>query len=280
MNRVAGDGSFVAALRAAVRLRDVFALALVPAVLLVVFVLPVERREGLAFVYEEPSLLTAYSAHFVHFDVAHLAANLLGFAIVAGLGYVLAAVAGYRRLVGLATVTYLLAFPPVLSALNLAVPRRAVGYGFSGVNMAFAGLLALVLVAYLSRLDDRIQVRDAPGLFFAVVTLISIVGLPSRIAAVVGAASALVAVGYLLTVRQRWTGPLSARLAVGWLDAAVLGAIALFGYQFVGFGNASVEDGVVNVYVHLLGLCLGFIVPYTALEAGVVEADDRGFLSD
>jgi len=40
-----------------------------------------------------------------------------------------------------ALATFLAAFPVVLSALNLAVPRNAISFGFSGINMAFAGLL-------------------------------------------------------------------------------------------------------------------------------------------
>ncbi|QKY19148.1 hypothetical protein B4589_001680 [Halolamina sp. CBA1230] len=278
------DGSFFAALRAAVRLRDCLVLAVVPAFAVVAFALPVARRESLAFAYRDPSLVTAYTAQFVHFDIAHLAANVLGYVLVAGFGYALAALAGYRRLFGVAAVTYLLAFPPALSWLNLAIPRNAVGYGLSGLNMAFAGLLALVLVAYAGRLDDRVRVRHAPGLFFAVVALIALLAPRNGGVPGVGAASALVAVGYVVSAR-RWAagrsrgGSVPLHRRAGWFDALVLGVVTLFGYQFVGFASLAIHDGIVNVYVHLLGFCLGFIVPYTALAAGVVDAD-RGFLSD
>lgn len=277
------DGSFFAALRGAVRVRDCVALALVPAVAVAAFALPRARREALTFAYRDPSLLTAYTAQFVHFDVAHLAANVVGYVLVAGFAYVLAVLAGYRRLFGVAAVTYLLAFPPALSWLNLAIPRNAVGYGLSGLNMAFAGLLALALVAYASRLDDRVGVRYAPGLFFAVVALIALLAPGNGGVPGVGVASALVAVGYVVSAGRaadRSTArdePLLDR--TGWFDALVLGAVTLFGYQFVGFATLSTRGGIVNVYVHLLGFCLGFIVPYTALAAGVVDAD-RGFLSD
>lgn len=275
-----GETAFTAAVLDAVRLRDCVALAVLPALALVTFALPAARRESLAFVYREPTLLTAYTAHVVHFEVTHLAANLLGYSLVTGFAYVLAGLAGYRRLFGITAATYLVAFPPVLSGLNLAVPRNAVGFGLSGLNMAFSGLLALVLVAYGARLDDRIRLRDAPALFFAAIVTISIVALPSGTARGVGVASAVLAAGYVIAARRSPRGDPPVNLRAGWLDAGVLGAVALLGYQYVGFSTVTADGGVVNVYVHLLGFCLGFLVPYSAVVAGVVDGGaDRGFLS-
>lgn len=276
-----GDRSFTTALRDAVRLRDCLALSGVPALAVATFALPIERRESLAFVYRDPSLLTAYTAHVVHFEASHLAANLLGYVLVAGFAYVLAGLAGHRRLFGVTAATFLVAFPPVLSVLNLAVPRDAVGYGLSGVNMAFSGLLALVLVAYGARLDGRIRVRDAPALFFAAVVTISIVALPDGAARGVAVASAVLAALYVIAAHRSPRGGPPVNVQAGWLDAGVLGVVALLGYQYVGFSTVTAEGGVVNVYVHLLGFCLGFIVPYSAVVAGVVDdGGDRGFLSD
>lgn len=283
MTRSDGRSSFLTALRESLHVRELLALALVPGVAVAAFALPLERRESLVFVYGDPSLLTAYTAQFVHFEPAHLAANVLGYALVVGFGYTLAALSGYRRLFGVAGVTYLAAFPPVLSWLNLAVPRDAVGYGLSGLNMAFAGLLALVLVGYAAALDHRVRVRHAPGLFFALVAVISVVGLPGRLGRGIAVASAAVAAVYVVSARRAWQsdGATLTRPA-GWFDAGVLGAVALLGYQFVGFGSPTVDGGVVNVYVHLLGFCLGFVVPYTALAAGVADgrSSDRGFMSN
>jgi hypothetical protein len=185
---------------------------------------------------------------------------------------------------GVTAATYLVAFSPALSWLNLALPRNAVSYGLSGLNMAFVGLLALVLVAYGSRLDDRISVRYAPGLFFAVVALIALIVPRAGTITGIGAASVVVAAGYVLSARGSWPekpragwGP--RLMQAGWLDAGVLGVVTLFGYQFVGFDSLVGDSGIVNVYVHLLGFCLGFIVPYTALALGVL-GPDRAFLSD
>lgn len=281
--------SFRTTLGRRVRVRDCLALAAVPLVVLGVYALPDATRRSLAFAYQEPTILTAYTAHFVHLEAEHLAANLLGYVLLAGFGYVLAVLADRRRLFGAAAATYVLAFPPVLSALNLAVPRDAVGFGFSGVNMAFAGLLGLLLVAYGGRrLDRRVRVRHAPGVFFAAVAVVSLVALPTGSTSVgIAAASALVAVVYVVSGWRdlHRTGPADRTAArasgvastAGYLDVGVLAAVVFFGYPFVGFPSpAAVEGSIVNLYVHLLGFCLGFIVPYVAVAAGLFDDDSSG----
>lgn len=287
----AHDGQSLAdVLREAVRIRDCLALAAVPLVLVAVFLLPVETRRALAFAYHDPTILHAYTAHFVHLRVEHLASNVLGYVLLAGVGYVLAVLAGDRRLFGVATVTYLLAFPLVLSALNLAVPRRALGYGFSGVNMAFAGLLGVVVVEYVGRrLDTRVRARHAPVVFFVAVALVSLVALPpNTVSFALAATSALVAVVYLLYVLRAWrttdissvkpTNSRASERSGGWMDIAVLGTLLFFGYPFVGFPAPNVADGmVVNLYVHLLGFSLGFIVPYVAITLGLFDDPTEDF---
>jgi len=116
--------------------------------LLAIFTLPESTRRSLAFAYADPTAVTAFTAHYVHLDVGHLAGNVAGYALLAGVGYALAVLGDSRRFFLTALATFLLVFPFVLSALNLAVPRDAIGFGFSGINMALAGLLPLLLGTY------------------------------------------------------------------------------------------------------------------------------------
>jgi len=275
---------FRTALRDAVRVRDCLGLALVPAVALAVFGLSEQSRWSLAFAYEAPTMTTAYAAHFVHFEAEHLVANLLGYTLLAGGGYVLAALAGYRRLFRAAAATNVLAVPLTLSALNLAVPRNAVGYGLSGINMAFAGLFGLVLVGYADRcLKLPVRVRDAPGVFFAAAAIISLVAVPTpSLGMALGAANGTIAAGYAVAAGRGRRLSVSTTEA-GWLDAGVLATVTFLGYPFVGFPAPVATDGVVvNHYVHFLGFGLGFVVPYAALATGAFDhgSDDPGLLSD
>lgn len=273
---------FPDAVREAVRRRECLALAVVPAVLVGGFLSPESVKRSLTFAYANPSMLTALTAHFVHFSVEHLLANVLGYVVLAGLGYVLAALGGCRRLFGVASATYLLAFPPVLSALNLAVPRRAVGYGFSGINMAFTGLLPVLLAVYAAcHLDSRVRVRHAPAVFFTALTLVALSLPRSWLTVGLATVAALVTAGYvataLLALRAAerpecsQTGSQS-----GWLDLFVVGVAATIGFVVIGFSAVPVRDhAVVNRYVHLLGFCLAFIVPYVGVVFGVFDVGRR-----
>ncbi|MFC7165617.1 hypothetical protein [Halospeciosus flavus] len=269
---------FFAALRSATRFRDCLLLAAVPALLVGVFCLPETTKRSLTFSYTDPTLLTAYTANFVHFRVEHLAANVAGYILLAGTGYALAVLAGRRRLFGVAGTTYLLAFPVVLSALNLAVPRDAYTYGFSGVVMAFAGLLPLLLVLYAQeQLDPHVRVRYTPGLFFATLAVITVVALPHTTLtfAIAGAATFMVGV-YGLSIRSDRHRGVTFRTRLrerpGYGDAFILGLGLILGYPFVGFPTTSwLDSTIVNLYAHFVGYCLAFIVPYLALELGVFE---------
>jgi len=268
---------FPVAVRRAIRGRDCLALAAVPVVLVGVYLSPEPFRRSLTFSYTDPAPLPAVTAHFVHFAPEHLLVNLVGYVVLAGCGYLLAALGGCRRLFGVAAATYLLAFPPILSALNLAVPRRAVGYGFSGIVMAFAGVLPVVLSVYAGRcLDARIRPRHAPTPFFAALTLVALSLPRTWLTLGLAAAAGVATTGYAVSVASalRGTNPPAtpAGPRTGWLDAFVVGIIAMLGYVAVGFSVApTVRGGVVNRYVHLLGFCLAFIVPYVGVELGLFD---------
>ncbi|MFC7173997.1 hypothetical protein ACFR97_12485 [Haloplanus litoreus] len=278
----ADQSPFSSAVRSAIGRRECLGLAVVPTVLVGVFLSPEPVRRSLTFAYADPSVVTAVTAHFVHFSLDHLLANVLGYVVLTGLGYVLAGLGDCRRLFGVAAATYLLAFPPVLSALNLAVPRRAVGFGFSGINMAFAGLLPVLLAVYAGRrLDSRIRPRHAPVLFFAALTLVALSLPRSPVTVGLAAAAALGTAGYagaavsaLRTGDRPEGGPSGNRS--GWVDVFVVGVAATLGFAVAGFPAAPVRGGtVVNLYVHLLGFCLAFIGPYVGVEIGAFDVGGR-----
>ncbi|MBB6646640.1 hypothetical protein H5V44_10140 [Halobellus sp. MBLA0160] len=82
---------------------------------------------------------------------------------------------GRQRFFLIALATFLLA----LSALNLAVPRNALGFGFSGIDMALLGLLPVLLWAYArERFVPDASVRPLPAVFFLFVGWIALLALP------------------------------------------------------------------------------------------------------
>nr|WP_245626059.1 rhomboid family intramembrane serine protease [Haloparvum sedimenti] len=263
---------------------DLLALAAPPLVMLGALALPVETRRALAFQYTDPTVVTAFTAHYVHLTVDHLLANLIGYGLLAGVGYALALLGGRRRFFLTALATYLLAFPVVLSALNLAVPRHAVGYGFSGVNMALLGVLPLVMLPYArNQLSPAVSSRVLPAVFFLLVGWMGVLALPvggdTLVGTVATAASLALGCWYLYAATRGsdrrwnphgWVRVVSAREGYGDLFA-VAGAL-LVAYPAVGFPVDPVTGtSVLNLYVHLLGFCLGFIGPHIALTVGLFD---------
>ncbi|MGQ3328877.1 MULTISPECIES: hypothetical protein [Halorubrum] len=286
-DRDAGDAGFRRELIARLRLADLLVLAAVPAVLGAVFALPESTRRSLVFAYTDPTVRTAFTAHYVHLDAGHLAGNVAGYCLLVGVGYVLAVLAGYRQFFMIAFVTFLAAFPIVLSALNLAVPRNAIGFGFSGINMALAGLLPLLLGVYArERFFPDASIRALPAVFFPLVGWMALLALPVSAGALDGPGLAGVAIGiaglllgslYASTAGIRIRGAVreGIRAAVsnpGYGDLFAVGIAVVVSYPLVGFpGDPTGAGSVVNLYVHLLGFCLAFIGSFTLLAAGAFE---------
>lgn len=271
---------------------DALALALVPAALIGVFSLPESTRRSLAFVYTDPTPLTAFTAHFVHLDLEHLLANLAGYGLLAGIGYLVAAASRQRRLFFTAFVTFCLAFPFALSALNLAVPRDAIGFGFSGINMAFAGVLPVLLAVFACRrlaTDESgypadLPVRLLPAAFLLIVGWMATSALPIALDPPGLAGPFVTLFGALMAGLQlRSAGPPGCpplrrviRAAIGRIrdrpgdgDLFVVGVVLVLTYPLIGFPTDATADGrVINTYVHLLGFCLAFIGPYVLVVAG------------
>ncbi|QUO47522.1 hypothetical protein [Halorubrum ruber] len=279
-----GYAAFLDELSARTRLIDLVALCLPPTVLVAVFALPRVTRRSLAFAYTDPTLLSAFTAHYVHLGADHLLGNLAGYGLLAGTDYALAVLSGRRRLFFTAFVTYLAAFPFALSALNLAVPRNAIGFGFSGVNMALAGLLPIVWYYYArEQFAPGASVAALPAVFFALVGWIALLALPVSTEGIglaglsIGVAGALLALLYAASSGVRLPRSLRAHAKSiasrpGYGDLLAVGAAVAVGYPVVGFpSDPAGADSVVNLYVHLLGFCLGFIGPFALLAGGVFD---------
>jgi len=275
MSRTA-DGGFLTHLSREVRLLEVLLLAAVPIVLGGVALLPVAREE-LVFQRESPTLVAAYTAYFVHLDATHLLGNVATYLAVVPVAYLLAVLSGRRQLFWTTWITLLVAFPFALSAMQLSFPDARTLLGFSGINAGFVGLLCFLLISYAgATLAGGIDERDAPALLFWTVGLISWVTLPPRAWRVeLAALTVCTGLAYLASALSRVGLPTRAgvRAALtrpGYAELAVAGLCVLFAYPFLGFGGRRspvTADGVFDVYIHLLGYCLAFIVVYVFVFA-------------
>lgn len=150
-----------------VRPSELLLLAVVPVVLVAVALLPESTRGALAFDTADPEVVAAFTAHYVHFNEVHLYGNLVIYAVVATLAYLLAILSGRRQVFVAGFLTLLVVFPFALSGMQLAFPRERAVLGFSGLNAALFGLLSLLVVSYARAVfSDHLEEQYAPALLF------------------------------------------------------------------------------------------------------------------
>lgn len=261
---------FGKALRQAVRLTDLLVLAGIAGALVAVHALERGTRESLVFDTTAPTATTAYTGHFVHLTDLHLIGNLAVYVPAVSIAYLLCVLSGRRQLFWTALVTLLVVFPFALSALQLVFPRERLIYGFSGITAGIVGLAGFALVGYLREtIAPGIGDEHAPAILLAMGGATALIALPGRawrLEIGLGAlALALLYVGAAVRT-QGLPGRERLRAALGrpgYLELAGAGAGLLIGYPFVAFQEAVVPgSGVVDVYVHLLGYALAFIVVF------------------
>lgn len=254
---------------------DAALLAAVPAALTAIFLLvPESTRMEYVLEYRRPTAVDMYISHFVHFGASHLGSNVVAYALSAVPAYVFCVAAGRRTDFLAAFGVVLAAFPFALSVLNALFVRPSIGYGFSGLAMAFLGFLPVGLTAFVrERLLPGVALDHASLLFFVGSGIIALLLVPASPVAFVGVVVAVV--GVAVYVRSLWgavggsSGIRVAASRAGDAEAAATGVVVVLAAPFIAFpGRPAVAgDGyVLNVYSHFLGFCLGFLVPFVALR--------------
>ena len=273
-SQAADNSAITEVLRTRMQRVDLALLLTIPLLLVVVFSLADAIKLELTFAYQQPTVVTAFTAHFIHLDVAHLAANLLLYGVIASAVYALSLLSDRRTEFLAVVVTFLVVFPVVLSGLNLVIPRPRIGYGFSGIIMAFAGLLTVMIGEYVAvQFGGGIHRNHSAVLFYLVVAIITAVEVPfypgSR--AVLG----LSVVGGLLTLSSimssvRRAGALNWEVVCrpGYAEITVWGLALVVMTPFIAVPSSTpIRPGTVpNVYLHFLGFAFGYLVPFIGLN--------------
>ncbi len=292
-----GSSQLVSELRQRARTVDLLVLAAVPIILVGVFLTPATLRQRFLFEYTDPALPAAFISALVHLEGTHLLVNVGTYGLVVPVVFVLELLSGNRARFYRAFLVFVTLFPLVLSYSNVAAPRPAVGYGFSGVVMAFAGYLPLALAAFVeTRLDIGSRPSVAPVLFFPTLGLVCVLSLRSVIShnttVLVGAVGLVVATllsTLLFAVSAYEEGAVSRhRLSRaldlgGYCELALVGLVLVATLPFVAFpAEPEFLGRTANLYVHLFGYVLGFTAVYSYSEIQSrysLEASETGAYS-
>lgn len=266
---------------------DVAAVAAIPIALIGVFLLPEGIRREFALLYTEPTLRTLYTAHFVHLELQHVVTNILVYLLVVPFSVAVSAWSDRRRRFYVVALVVLVVFPVVLSGLNVLFPRPRLGMGFSGMNLAFVGYLPHVLA-------DRFEVErpEWSELRVALLTLAFFIGAVIVTARVIESVHGEPRVGLVwllaagigsLSAATVFAKPVLSRLRSQGFAGGTVPPLSAFGslvfvlVMAVGFPEVSPDGGsVVNLFLHLLGYSLGYLVPYVAFQVLGLSMDGLG----
>ena len=259
---------FVHKLKGNFQQSDLLFISIVPAVLVSVFKLPLEMRRSLAFDSANPSMVTAFTSNYIHFTADHLLGNVGWYLLIISLAYLLAITNEHRSRFFATLLAILLLLPIPLSFLTLAVPRPGVSIGFSGLNMALFGFVVVEFAAYLDEyFTDNFGVENAPAFFFLVTTFVALphaetwwgygIALSSLFLA------AVYSVAFLWSFQPSFSGLSDAVDKQGYFELSIVTLVVMVGFVPIAFPqDPVVEEGIINVYVHFVGFCLGFISVY------------------
>lgn len=243
--------------------RDVAAFVAVPVLLVGLYVTAGVNAPAYAFDPAQPTVLTAFLAHFAHASIPHLVANLVAYLGAVGVGYPLALFCGCRRLYMLLVLVVLLLLPVVLSAVSLLFLPSTPVAGFSGLALGLIGTIPPVLFRFLrSRVHQVFSVADALGLFLVGVavmtwqTAASIpAGRPLAVAILGVGVVSLAPVGRRLNDRADGLEALAGDHL--YLVLAAVSMVVLVTAMTVPSG-ATVDASRTTTILHLLGYCSGF----------------------
>ncbi|MDY6818107.1 MAG: hypothetical protein SVG88_05535 [Halobacteriales archaeon] len=252
------------------RARDVGFLLLPVIALVGLYRLSPAVKSTLTFSHITPSVLTAFTTHYIHYSQQHLTANLTVYLLLVPTVYSLTVLAGRRRLFFAVFWTFLLVFPVVLSASSILVLRQGELFGFSGIALSFAGFLPVTTTRYLGRrYPGPIDIDTAPSLFFLGLAVVALLTLPAgRLRQSLVVVPGIIGLLYLWypirrLLRSRRGSFLKDTDRVGAIELVVFSVIAYFVILVVSFRTTMVNEmTIVNLYLHFLGFSIGFLASY------------------
>lgn len=247
------------------RVIDLFLIWVLPYVLVFLQTLPAETRLAFAFDLRNPTVVTAYTSSYLHFDWQHLLGNLVAYLLVVPTAYLLSVLSNRRRHFFAVFGTVLVVGPFVVAAAHLPLSAAAITMGFSGLAMALYGYASLIFVGFLStRLTTGLHLDYAPLVFFSQIAAIAFVVAPltRTVQAIVVVSLGTVGVYVLNLVRtgRLRGGIIERRQRVGYDEIAVVSLLVISFLLAVGFG------GETNQFAHFVGYAFGFVLSYIVLR--------------
>jgi len=256
-----------------VDLKDVFLVALVAIIALLIFLTPSEFQTALSLHYKNPYIPSFLTSAFVHAGISHLCSNLLIYLCAALFSLVLLSLSGRKKFFYIFFFIFVLFFPFVLSALNLHFIDTRIGRGLSGVVASFLGFIPVSIYLFLKeKISTRIRNLFPISLFLLGLGLAYYLVGNGITGKVIGTLS-IFSISFLLlycSLKNVRPSEISKMVRKPRIQGYLLLSLASFFIYLSGVAglfpqNLQYQDGFVNVLSHYSGLVLGFIATYSYL---------------
>lgn len=250
--------------------------------LTLVYFLPAEVKELLTlnyhfFSFSNPSdLLRLYTYHLIHFDILHFAGNLVSFILIYWvLTYLVIQGRGVRMFKVMLLIVFVV-IAPALGVLDLMLFGDTVvkqGCGFSGILLAFNGLIPYFSFKYVSKeLGINFRVSMVHLLFLVIASGMSIAYIETIRAIVFASTGSFAVALYFYGIYNRYNIE-DTRETREKISLVMFSLMMFFWVIVVSFPpELKTSHGIVNIWGHFLGLYLSMVILYfLALRAESVS---------
>jgi hypothetical protein len=254
--------------------RDLFILiVLIPAALLLLFLLPASEKDSLILYHNNPNIISAYTTNFVHKGFDHFWGNAVSYVVLIIPIYLLNLSAGKTRKFYLMMLSSFILLPFLLSFVALLVPTNST-LGFSGIVAAFLGFLPYSILSYLKKSNNwKIGISGILNSVLIFSFGIIIFNLPAALSNLYGLLLLAVVGGLFFSsfVMLARDGSLKVCLSSSkrlFKKNKLVGFILLFLSLFYLvsvpdlFQIIRTENTITGIHVHYAGFIFGFFVSY------------------
>lgn len=240
--------------------------------LTIVYVLPAEIKELLSlkyhlFSYSNPyDLLRLYTYHLVHYDFQHFMGNIVSFIFIY---WILTSLVMWAREVRTFNVMLFIIFvviAPALGFLDLFLFSDAAlrqGCGFSGILLAFNGLLPYFSIKYLAKeLNISLRVSIVHLMFLVIASGVAIAYIETTKAILFASTGTFAVALYFYGIHNRYD--IQDTKEVREKISLVMFSLMMFFFVIaISFPpDLRTSHGIVNIWGHFMGLYLSMIVLY------------------
>lgn len=246
------------------------------------FTIPDNLWERYVFTFDDPDIISLWTASYLHEDAPHLIGNMVSFFVYAGASYILFIQMGKRWTFFLISGIFLLITPFVTTYIDYHIlhlhydlfATEASTKGFSNIGSAYAGMLLAGITTLIAKKKNR---HIAQCVFWVIVLMSSMILLVNHQATLSGFGLILigfffVGVLYYTSTGHRTITDLRNSVQRSKLlsQFTIISTALILIFSIGAFPSEIVGDGgnLINIFSHFSGFIFGLLSTFAVILIG------------